>query len=75
MVGGCGGGSGMWIAGAGRGLGARLIAKWTVYPSRGYRTIRNEKPRMGVRGGSGGGLEEGMDGLLGGYFSEQGSEG
>ena len=44
---------------------------WSVGTGTGVRTLRNEKPRMG----SGGGLEEGMDGLLGGYFSEQGSEG
>jgi hypothetical protein len=37
---------------------------------RGYRTLRNENPRMGVRGGAWRG-----DGLLGGYFSQQGSEG
>ena len=43
----------------------------TLDPERGYRTLRNEKPRMGVRGC----LEGGMIGLLGGYFSEQGSEG
>jgi hypothetical protein len=41
----------MAIAGAERGLGARLIAKWTVYPIRGVGPLRNEKPRMGVRGG------------------------
>ena len=40
----------MAIAGAERGLGARLIAKWTVYPVRGVGPLRNEKPRMGVRG-------------------------
>ena len=49
-----------------------MIAKWTVYPVRGVGPLRNEKPRMGVRGSLG---EGGMNGLLGGYFSEQGSEG
>ena len=43
----------------------------TLDPKRGYRTLRNENPRMGVRGWSGGGTI----GLLGSYFSEQGSEG
>ena len=46
----------MAIAGAGRGLGARLIAKWTVYPVRGVGPLRNENPRMGVRGSLGGGI-------------------
>ena len=40
----------MWIAGAGRGLGARLMVEVTLDPKRGYRPLRNEKPRMGVRG-------------------------
>jgi hypothetical protein len=40
----------MAIAGAERGLGARLMAKWTVYPVLGLGPLRNEKPRMGVRG-------------------------
>ena len=40
----------MWIAGAEMALGARLIEKWTVDAERGYRSLRNEKPRMGVRG-------------------------
>lgn len=35
-------------------LGARLIAKWTVDAERGYGPLRNEKPRMGVRGRLGG---------------------
>ena len=43
----------------------------TLDPERGYRPLRNEKPRMGVRGV----VWEGVNGLLGGYFSEQGSEG
>jgi hypothetical protein len=47
----------MSIAGAERGLGARLIAKWTVYPIRGVGPLRNEKPRMGVRGSLGEGDE------------------
>ena len=50
----------MAIAGAERGLGARLIAKWTVYPIRGVGPLRNEKPRMGVRGS----LGEGVNGPL-----------
>ena len=50
----------MAIAGAERGLGARLIAKWTVYPVRGVGPLRNENPRMGV----GGSLGEGMNGPL-----------
>ena len=54
----------MWIAGAGMALGSRLIAKWTVYPVRGYRPLRNENPRMG----SGGGLEGGWDGMIGLLF-------
>ena len=53
----------MAIAGAEMALGSRLIAKWTVYPVRGYRPLGNENPRMGVRGWFGGG-EEGMIGLL-----------
>ena len=61
----------MWIAGAGRGLGARLVVEVTLDPKREYRPLRNENPRMGVRGC----LEGGMIGLLGSYFSEQGSEG
>ena len=51
----------MWIAGAGMALGSRLIAKWTVYPVRGLGPLRNEKPRMGVRGWIG----RGLIGLLG----------
>ena len=47
----------MSIAGAERGLGARLIAKWTVYPVRGVGPLRNENPRMGVRGSLGEGDE------------------
>ena len=43
----------MLIAGAGRGLGERLIAKWTVYPVRGLGPLINENPRMGVRGSLG----------------------
>lgn len=43
----------MWIAGAERGLGARLIAKWSVDAEWGWRSLRNEKPRMGVRGSLG----------------------
>ena len=62
----------MWIAGAGRGLGARLMVEVTLDPKRGYRPLRNEKPRMGVRGVV---WRGGMNGLLGSYFSEQGSEG
>jgi hypothetical protein len=54
-----------------RGLGARLIAKWSVDAEWGWRSLRNEKPRMGVRGS----LGRGMDGLLGDHLSEQGSEG
>ena len=50
----------MAIAGAERGLGARLIAKWTVYPVRGVGPLKNEKPRMGVRGS----LGEGVNGPL-----------
>jgi hypothetical protein len=46
----------MSIAGAWMALGARLIAKWTVYPIRGVGPLRNEKPRMGVRGSLGEGL-------------------
>ena len=61
----------MWIAGAGRGLGARLMVEVTLDPERGYRPLRNENPRMGVRGS----LGRGMIGLLGSYFSEQVSEG
>ena len=40
----------MWIAGAGRGLGARLMVEVTLDPIRGVGPLRNEKPRMGVRG-------------------------
>ena len=60
----------MWIAGAERGQGARLMVEVTLDPVRGVGPLRNENPRMGVRGvlGEGGGL-------LGGYFSQQGSEG
>ena len=43
----------------------------TLDPERGYRPLRNENPRMGVRGS----LGRGMIGLLGSYFSEQVSEG
>jgi hypothetical protein len=50
-----GGGWRMWIAGAGRGLGARLMVEVTLDLIRGYRPLRNEKPRMGVRGCLGGG--------------------
>lgn len=40
----------MWIAGAGRGLGARLMVEVTLDPVRGLGPLRNENPRMGVRG-------------------------
>ena len=43
----------------------------TLDPIRGVGPLRNEKPRMVVRGR----LGRGLIGLLGGYFSEQGSEG
>ena len=49
----------MAIAGAERGLGARLIEKWTVYPVRGVGPLRHENPRMGVRGVLGEGVEGG----------------
>jgi len=55
----------MWIAGAERGLGARLMVEVTLDPVRGLGPLRNENPRMGVRGllGRGG---EGVIGLLDG---------
>ena len=37
----------------------------TLDPKRGYRPLRNENPRMGVRGCLGG-VEDGMIGLLDG---------
>jgi hypothetical protein len=40
----------MSIAGAGRGLGARLMVEVTLDPIWGYRTLRNENPRMGGPG-------------------------
>jgi len=49
----------MAIAGAGRGLGACLMVEVTLDPIWGYRTLRNEKPRMGVRGVLGEGVEGG----------------
>lgn len=50
------------IAGAEMALGARLMAKWTVDAERGYRPLRNENPRMGVRGVVGGGVIGLLDG-------------
>ena len=50
----------MAIAGAGRGLGARLMVEVTLDPIRGGGPLRNEKPRMGVRGR----LGRGMNGPL-----------
>ena len=44
----------MAIAGAEMALGARLMEGWTVDAEWGYRPLRNEKPRMGVRGSLGG---------------------
>ena len=48
----------MGIAGAERGLGARLMVKVTLDAKRGVGPLRNEKPRIGVRGS----LEGWMDG-------------
>ena len=47
------------------------MVKVTLDAKRGVGPLRNEKPRMGVRGS----LGEGMIGLLGDHLSEQGSEG
>jgi hypothetical protein len=54
----------MWIAGAGMGLGARLMVEVDARSFRGYRPLRNENPRMGVRGWIGGGGWIGGIGLL-----------
>lgn len=40
----------MWIAGAEMALGARLMVKVTLDAKRGLGPLRNENPRMGVRG-------------------------
>ena len=53
----------MWIAGAEMALGSRLMVEVDARSFRGYRPLRNEKPRMGVRGWFGGGMD-GMIGLL-----------
>ena len=45
----------MAIAGAEMALGSRLMVEVTLDLIRGYRPLRNEKPRMGVRGWFGGG--------------------
>jgi hypothetical protein len=41
----------MWIAGAGRGRQCVGGVEMNALSFRGYRTLRNENPRMGVRGG------------------------
>lgn len=45
----------MWIAGAEMALGSRLMVEATLDLIWGYRPLRNENPRMGVRGWFGGG--------------------
>ncbi len=47
----------------------------TLDPIWGYRTLRNENPRMGVRGSLGEGMDGRGIGLLGCHLSEQGAEG
>ena len=39
-------------------LGSRLMVEVDARSFRGYRPLRNEKPRMGVRGWFGGGMDE-----------------
>ena len=41
------------------GLGARLMVEVNAHSFRGYRTLRNENPRMGVRGVAWGGGGDG----------------
>ena len=54
----------MAIAGAEMALGARLMVEVTLDLIRGYRPLRNENPRMGVRGVVWEGDGDGMIGLL-----------